>query len=440
MLQSVAGGAGCQALTTLALNAGSTSLKFGLFDGDSEALLAGEIDWSGGNRRQAVLMLRPRHGAAQSFTVAVEEDSAAAAIAISASAQAATAVGARPVGVVGHRVVHGGAEFWQSARIDAQVKAAIARLGALAPLHNPAALSAIHAAETAQPGVPQVAVFDTAFFARLPLSAIVYPLPFEWYADWGIRRFGFHGISHAYCAARAAEILERAPSALRLVICHLGGGCSAAAVLGGQAIATTMGYSPLDGLMMGTRCGSIDPGILLHLQRQFGLSVAELDHRLNHDSGLLGISGLSPDLAAIETAAAQGNPRAKLAFDLFADRVRSAVGALVATLGGLDALVFTDRIGESSPTLRASVCERLGFMGLRLDDAANQVARPDADIASSDSPARILVVRSREELMIAREARRALQSQSANAGQGHEVTRHFAVVPEREWRHIPPPA
>ena len=394
-------------MTILALNAGSTSLKFGLFDAASEPLLAGDIDWAVGDRRQATLTLRPRGAEVVSSRVAVGDDAAATACAVAAAAKAAATHG-EAIGLVGHRVVHGGAEFLESTRIDGRVKAAIAALGLLAPLHNPAALRVIEAAEVALPGIPQVAVFDTAFFARLPLPAILYPVPFEWYEKWGIRRFGFHGLSHAFCAARAAEFLGRDPAGLRLVICHLGGGCSAAAVRAGRPVASTMGFSPLEGLMMGTRCGSVDPGILLHVQRQLGLSLAELDHALNYSSGLLGVSGVSPDLARIEAAAKAGNERARIAFDLFADRIRGAVGSLATTLGGLDALVFTDRIGENSPGLRAAVCTGLGFMGLRLDSEANRAARADADIASVDSPARILVLHTREEWMIARETRRVL--------------------------------
>jgi acetate kinase len=309
---------------------------------------------------------------------------------------------------VGHRVVHGGTGFQSATRVDDDVKATIARLAKLAPLHNPPALEAIEAAQAALPGVPQVAVFDTAFFARLPPRAYIFALPYEWYENWGIRRFGFHGISNTYCAGRAPELLGRSASEFRLVTCHLGGGCSATAVRGGNAVATTMGFTPLAGLMMGTRSGSVDPGILIHLQRQCGLTVDDLDDALNHRSGLLGVSGISPDIAAVEAAAGQGNERARLAFHVFADTVRSAIGALAVTLGGVDALVFTDRVGEGSPALRAAACEGLECVGLRLDAQRNATCRPDADVATPDSPGRILVIHTLEELMIARETRRVL--------------------------------
>jgi len=260
------------------------------------------------------------------------------------------------------------------------------------------------AAETALPGVPHIAVFDTAFFAELPPRAFVYPLPYSWYADWGVRRFGFHGISHAYCAARAEEMLGRS-AGLRLIVCHLGNGCSASAVRDGTAIATTMGYTPLEGLMMGTRSGSVDPGILLHVLRHRGLNAEQLDHALNHESGLLGVSGISSDFRAVQEATRAGHERARLALDIYADRVRATIGALAVTLGSVDALVFTAGVGEHSADLRAAVCEGLECLGLRLDAASNAECKPDADVASASSTGRILVLHTQEEMMIARETR-----------------------------------
>jgi acetate kinase len=408
-------------MSILAINSGSSSLKFGLFDvGTCELLLAGDVDWAHGDRTRAKLTLRPRGGRTVTSQLAVPDDFTAAKSAISATLDSGPPGpnGTAKVVAVGHRVVHGGAEFRDSVLIDGRVTAGIASLNKLAPLHNPPVLKAIEAVETLLPGVPQVAVFDTAFFAQLPPKAYLYALPYEYYERWGIRRFGFHGLSHSYCAGRAAELLRRPLSGLRVINCHLGGGCSAAAVRGGVAVATTLGFSPLDGLMMGTRLGSVDPGILLHLQREHGLTVEELDRALNYSSGLLGISGVSSDLAQIETAAAQGNERARLAFDMFAGQVRSAIGALAARLGGVDALTFTDRIGEHSASLRAAACEGLEFMGLRLDPGRNAHAQPDADVAKADSPARIFVIHTEEELVIAREARRvmAAQTQSLNSG------------------------
>jgi acetate kinase len=387
-------------MSILVFNAGSTSLKFGLFDADAtETLVSGVIDWAEGDRSRAKFTLhRAQQQQAQS-TVDVSEDGAAATCAISALREE------HNIHVVGHRVVHGGATS-QSARIDDQVKSTIAAYAEIAPLHNPPALQAIQASEAALPGVAQVAVFDTGFFAALPERAYLFPLPYEWYEKWGVRRFGFHGISNAYCASRAAEMLRRELADLRIVTCHLGGGCSVTAVRGGVPVNTTMGMTPLAGIMMGARSGSIDPGILIHLQRRCGLTVEDIDDALHYRSGLLGISGVAPDMAAIEAAAAKGNTRARLAFEVFADSVRSAIGAAAVSMGGVDVLVFTDRIGEGSAALRAAACVGLECLGVRLDAERNAASRPDADVATPDSPARILVIHTLEELMIAREARR----------------------------------
>jgi acetate kinase len=400
-------------MSILVFNAGSSSLKFGLFDAEARRSLAsGGIDWADGDRRNAKLVLHAEPDRALRATVSAPDDQTAARLAMDWLAKAHAGRPEPPAAIeaVGHRVVHGGVEFTGSMPIDERVKAGIARLAELAPLHNPPALEAIQAAEAALPNALHVAVFDTAFYACLPPKAYVYPLPYQWCADWGVRRFGFHGISHQYCTRRAAELLGRDLSELRVVSCHLGGGCSATAVRGGLPVATTMGFSTLEGLMMGTRSGSVDPGILLHLQRSRGLTLDQLEDALHHRSGLLGLSGVSPDLAQIEEAIGQGNPQAKLAFEVFADRVRSAVGSLAVTMGGLDALVFTDRIGEGSAALRAAVCDGLECLGLRLDPARNAACPADADLASAESPARILVIHTREELMIAREARRVARA------------------------------
>jgi len=312
------------------------------------------------------------------------------------------------VRAVGHRVVHGGTLYRESVVIDEQVVTALAGLSSLAPLHNPPAIAAIRRARELLPNVPHVAVFDTAFFAKLPPRSHVYPLPYEWHTDWGVRRFGFHGISHAYCAERARELLSGARD-LRVVVCHLGQGCSASAVLGGRARATTMGFTPMEGLMMASRSGSVDPGILIHALRR-GVGVEDLDVALNRRSGLLGVSGVSSDYREVEASAKGGNERARLALDMYADRVRETVGALATALGGIDALVFTAGVGENSASLRAAVCERLEFLGLRLDRTMNEVAEPDCDVAAAESQGRILVIRTRENLMIAREARRVAAS------------------------------
>ncbi|MBI3319174.1 MAG: acetate/propionate family kinase, partial [Candidatus Omnitrophica bacterium] len=320
-------------MSILVLNTGSSSLKFGLFDTDSsDTLASGMIDWAGEAQR-ANLVLRARSADEIRRQLDVTDHRSAVTHALRAMVETGLLPTnpAEQIRIVGHRVVHGGTMFRDSVRVDENVTTAIAQLADLAPLHNPPALEAIEAAQAALPGVPNVTVFDTAFFANLPASAYVYPLPYEWYSEWGVRRFGFHGISHAYCAGRAAELLARDPAKLRLIICHLGNGCSASAVRGGIAVATTMGFTPLDGLMMGTRPGSVDPGILVYLQRQRGLTAEQLDRALNHASGLFGVSGVSSDFRQVEAAARQGNERARLALEVYAARVRAAIGSLAVT-------------------------------------------------------------------------------------------------------------
>jgi acetate kinase len=311
-----------------------------------------------------------------------------------------------PVAAVGHRVVHGGRAFTGSVPVDARVLEEITRLSELAPLHNPPAIAAIAEARAAVPGVPHIAVFDTAFFADLPAERHVYPLPYEWYSERGIRRYGFHGISHAYCAGRAAEFLGRQPEGFRAVICHLGNGCSASATLGGKAIATTMGFTPLEGMVMGSRAGSVDPGILIYAMERMGLSAGELGEVLQRRSGLLGVSGVSSDFRAVQEAAMEGNGRARLALSIYANSVRDAIGTLAVTLGGVDSLVFTAGVGENSAPLRGGVCRGLECLGLRLDPERNRALRPDADIAAAGTGGRILILRTREDLHIARETLR----------------------------------
>jgi acetate kinase len=315
--------------------------------------------------------------------------------------------GPQEIDVVGHRIVHGGPNFRQPARITPEVIAAITRYAEFAPLHNRAEVRGIRLVEQVLANVAQVAVFDTAFHRDLPREAAVYPGPYAWLEE-GIERYGFHGINHRYCAERAARLLGREPRSLRLVTCHLGNGCSLAAVRGGRSIDTTMGFTPLDGLVMGSRSGSLDPGILIHLVRKHGYTPDDLDRILNRASGLLGLSGVSSDMRDVLEAARQGNERARLAFDVFIHRLRAMIGAMIASLSGIDALVFTAGIGEHSPEVRAAACEPFAFLGLRLDAAKNSASPADGDISSADSPVRVLVIRAQEDWAIARECWRLL--------------------------------
>ena len=306
------------------------------------------------------------------------------------------------IDVVGHRIVHGGKDFDKATAITPEVKSAIARMSAFAPLHNRAELEGIDIIEKRLGAVLQVAVFDTGFHSRLPESAAVYPGPFEWLAQ-GIRRYGFHGINHQYCAERTAQLLGRNLSPLKLVTCHLGNGCSLAAIRDGRSIDTTMGFTPLEGLMMGTRSGSVDPGILTYLMRQGPLTGEQLDDLLNTKSGLLGISGISSDMRQIVAAMKEGHPRAKLAFEIFVHRLQTGIGAMIAALGGIDALVFTAGIGENSAEVRAAACANFEFLGLKLDPAKNSQSPADQEISLSDSGVRVLIVRAQEDWAIARD-------------------------------------
>ena len=304
------------------------------------------------------------------------------------------------IDIVGHRVVHGGTEYSQATLVTAQVKQAIARFIPLAPSHNPANLEGIEIVEEILGDIPQIAVFDTAFHSQIPPEAAVYPLPYEW-LDKGIRRYGFHGISHQYCAQRTAQLLDQPLESLKIITCHLGNGCSLAAVKDGTSIDTTMGFTPLEGLMMGTRSGSIDPGILIYLLRECGFTADQLDKMLNKESGLKGVSGLSADMRSI--LAAQDNSRAQLAFAMYIARLRSQIGSMLASLGGLDVLVFTAGVGENAVSVREKACANWEFLNLKLDREKNTSSPKDVDIATTDSAVRILVIQAQEDWAIATE-------------------------------------
>lgn len=383
----------------LVCNTGSSTLKLSLFSSAGEDLVAAaDVDWHDD----------PPHVVVRRAGEPDLRSDASARTCTDAVRTALSALGlkdARQLAGVGHRVVHGGERFREAVRITPEVERTIDSLGELAPLHNPVALEAIRAMTAEFPQVPQAAAFDTAFHATLPAEAYTYAIPRAWTREWGLRRFGFHGLSHAYCAQRAAEMLGR--SDLRLVVAHLGNGASISAVASGTCVDTTMGFTPLEGLMMGTRSGDVDPGLLLHVLRRRGVDADRLDRALQHESGLLGVSGLSSDMRAVLTAA-PSDPDAALAIGIYVHRLRQAIGAAAATLGGVDALVFTAGVGEHAAEIRARACDRLGHLSLALDARANAVARPDADVATAASPARILVIASREDLTILRETRRVL--------------------------------
>ena len=404
-------------MSILVVNAGSSSVKFGLFDFDTlRPTWRGMLDRSA-HTEHATLTLQPERGEPVHAQIEAGDYRAGVVAAMELLRRAMAAHGpagdARDIRAVGHRLIHGGEEIRTPVRIDAAMKQTIAKYRHLAPLHIPPGLEAIEATEAALPGVFQAGVFDTAFFAGIPDYIYLYPVPYEWYSQWGIRRFGFHGTSHAYCAGRTAEMLGRDPVGLRIVICHLGQGSSATAVRDGVAVTNTMGFTPLEGFMMGTRCGTVDPGILLYVMREKGLSLAQVDEALHHKSGLLGLSGVSSDFRRVEQSAAEGHARSQLALDVYAYRVRTMIGALAVTLGGLDALVFTGGIGENSRRLRADVCRGLECLGVRLDAQRNDSCTPDADVSADNAAVRVLVIHTREDFMIARQTRQLWLEASA---------------------------
>ena len=312
------------------------------------------------------------------------------------------------IDAVCHRVVHGGQTYQTSTLVTAAVKAEIARLKQLAPNHNPANLEGIELMEDLLGEIPQIAVFDTAFHSQMPDVAAIYPGPYDW-VNQDIRRYGFHGISHQYCTQRAAQLLGR--DDLRLIICHLGNGGSLSAVYHGRSIDTTMGFTPLDGLMMGTRSGSVDPGILIYLMRQ-GYDADKLDRLLNKESGLQGISGISHDLRQIGPAIAAGDTQAQLARDLYLHRLKACFGSMLMSLGGIDAVVFTAGIGEHSATIRADACSAMAFLGLTLDPSKNEMNPVDQDIATADSTIRVLVIHTQEDWAIAQDCWHCLHEKS----------------------------
>jgi acetate kinase len=354
------------------LNAGSSSLKYEVLDAE-----AGSVVTSGLIER-------------------VTEHSAAI-------AEALAGIDAESIDAVGHRIVHGGSVFTDATLIDDAVEAEIERLAVLAPLHNPPGLQGVRAARAALPFIPHVAVFDTAFHATLPAEAFTYAIDAAVARDHGIRRYGFHGTSYRYVSARAAEVLGRPLDELRMVVLHLGNGASAAAIAGGRSVDTSMGMTPLEGLVMGTRSGDIDPAVLLHLQRVAGYDAAGLDQLLNRGSGIKGLSGHT-DMRDLLDAADAGDAAARLAADVYVHRLKRYIGAYAAELGGLDALVFTAGVGENSSVVRGRAVEGLEFLGLSVDEKLNAARSTEARVISRDGArAAVLVVPTNEELQIARE-------------------------------------
>jgi acetate kinase len=366
----------------LVVNAGSSSLKLSVL-GETDTSLASEtVDAPVGR---------------------IDDSALRAAIAASS-----------PIDAVGHRIVHGGTEFTEPVLIDARVLRRLELLTDLAPLHQPKSLRGLEVVTRLLPGVPAVACFDTAFHARIPPAAATYALPAEWRHRWDLRRFGFHGLSHAYASRRAAELTDRNLEGLRIVTCHLGAGASLAAVKGGVSVDTTMGFTPQEGLVMATRSGSVDPGLLLWLEEHVGMPPSELATTLEHRSGLLGICG-SSDMRVILQAEADGDADSALAVGVYLHRLRAGIASMAAAMGGLDTLVFTGGVGEHATPIRERAAAELGFLGVALDREANARATGDAEIGASGAPVRSLVVTAREDVEIARGVRQVLAASSVLA-------------------------
>lgn len=313
------------------------------------------------------------------------------------------------INAVGHRVVHGGEKFASSTLITDEVIKQIEEVSDLAPLHNPHNLSGIKVCAELMPGTPQVAVFDTAFHQTMPRKAYMYALPYQYYQNYGIRRYGFHGTSHKYVAQRAAVMLGRPIDELKIITCHLGNGASITAVKNGQSIDTSMGLTPLEGLVMGTRCGDIDPAIIPFLMDKEELTIQEIDNIINKQSGLYGVSGISNDSRDIDSAAGKGNEKAQTALEIFDYRVAKYIGAYMVAMGGVDAIVFTAGIGENQSSTREVILEYLSFLNIELDQAANQVRKQEIDITTPDSKIKVLVIPTNEELMIARDTKEVIR-------------------------------
>ena len=403
-------------MKVLVLNSGSSSLKYQLIETDTETVLAkglaerigvvgggGKIKYeTGTSGKLEVDVLMADHDRAMDkvFSLLTNPDKGA----ISSVAE---------IAAVGHRVVHGGEKFVQPEIVDEDTLKGIDAMSALAPLHNPPNLTGIKACMRLMPGVPQVAVFDTAFHATMPDYAYTYALPYEYYTDMGIRRYGFHGTSHKFVTRQAQKMLvERGldPATTKIITCHLGNGCSMAAVKGGKVVDTSMGMTPAEGLVMGTRSGDLDPAILLHMARVEKLSPDDVDNIINKKSGLLGVSGVTSDMRDVEAGAARGDARAALALAIFCYRIKKYIGSYAAAMGGLDAVVFTGGIGENSGNVRALSCQGLEFMGLELDAEKNASARTKMDLSVDNARVRALLVPTNEELMIARETVEVLQA------------------------------
>lgn len=398
-------------MNVLVVNCGSSSLKYQLIDMDNEAVLAkGQFEKIGA---EDAIFTHKRPDAEKLERVEPILDHKQALkilLDILVDAEFGVISSMDEIDAVGHRVVHGAEKFADSVLITPAVMEALEECAKIAPLHNPPNIQGIEACEAIMPKVPQVAVFDTAFHQTMPAEAFLYGLPYEAYTELGVRRYGFHGTSHKYVAQRVAELMGKHMSDLRIISCHLGNGSSVSAIKAGRSIDTSMGFTPLSGLIMGTRCGDIDPAIVPFLMDKWDMTYHEIDAIMNKKSGVLGISGVSNDFRVIEEAAEEGNKRAQLALDMFHYKVRSTIGAYAAVMGGVDVIVFTAGIGENGIGNRDAICNGLEYLGTRLDRERNNVRGKETEISVEGSKVKIFVVPTNEEIMIARDTKRITSS------------------------------
>ncbi len=395
-------------MKVLVINAGSSSLKYQLIDMETETVLAkGLCERIGIDGH---LKHTPLVGGKSVFNedlpLPTHSEAIAAVIDKLTSAEYGVVSSMKEIDAVGHRVVHGGEKFASSVLINGEVMKAIEECIPFAPLHNPANITGINACiDVMGRDVPQVGVFDTAFHQTMPPKAFTYAVPYEYYQNDGIRRYGFHGTSHRYVSARCAELMGRPIEELKLISCHMGNGSSICAIDGGKSVDTSMGFTPLVGLPMGTRCGDLDPGVMQFIMNKYGLGIDEMLNVLNKKSGVLGVSGVSSDFRDLEAAAGEGNERAKLALDLFDYSVAKVVGSYVAAMNGVDAIIFTAGVGENAPTTRAGIAKYLGYLGCEIDPEANGRRGSDNIISTADSKVQLWVIPTNEELVIARDTR-----------------------------------
>ncbi|WP_444318808.1 acetate/propionate family kinase [Megasphaera sp.] len=398
-------------MIVLVVNCGSSSLKYQLINMDNEEVMAkGLVEkiglpdsqlthkWNG--QKKEIKQSIPNHQVAVKLVLDILTD-----------AECGVIKSMDAIDAVGHRVVHGGEEFAASTLITDEVMKALEKCSAMAPLHNPPNIIGINACKAIMPGVPQVGVFDTAFHQTMPAKAFMYGLPYELYKEDHIRRYGFHGTSHRYVAGEVAKVMGVPVEKLRIINCHLGNGSSLAAIKYGKCVDTTMGFTPLAGVLMGTRCGDIDPAIVLNVMDNHNLSTKEMDTLMNKKSGVLGISGVSSDFRDLGQAAAEGNERARLALDMFHYQVRKEIGAFAAAMGGVDVITFTAGVGENGIEDRAAIAEGLEYLGAKLDPQRNNVRGKDALISTDDSTVKMYVIPTNEEIMIARDTKDIVSKQ-----------------------------